>query len=240
MCVSAPTGSVKTLAYVLPVIEALPSRIITHLRALVVLPTRDLVTQVKETFEAVGKGCGLKIGTVTGQRSFSREQAQLIENISISMRGGSSKLDILICTPGRLMDHLNGTPNFALQHLRIPGEKLRQLKENFSERAFSSGDRRGGSLTGAFLPGLDPGRLASLDPRNPKYFIIQSRAEGGDKSAALDVIFEKFAIPATLSEHMVICDLYLKPLILLHFFYDLSIHGVLVFTKSSESASRLV
>lgn len=33
--------------------------------------------------------------------------------------GGSSKVDVLICTPGRLMDHLNGTPNFSLQHLRF-------------------------------------------------------------------------------------------------------------------------
>jgi ATP-dependent RNA helicase DDX51/DBP6 len=33
--------------------------------------------------------------------------------------GGSSKLDILIATPGRLMDHLASTPNFTLQHLRF-------------------------------------------------------------------------------------------------------------------------
>lgn len=33
--------------------------------------------------------------------------------------GGSSKVDILIATPGRLMDHLTHTPNFTLQHLRF-------------------------------------------------------------------------------------------------------------------------
>ena len=32
--------------------------------------------------------------------------------------GGSSAVDILIATPGRLMDHLSGTTNFTLQHLR--------------------------------------------------------------------------------------------------------------------------
>lgn len=36
-----------------------------------------------------------------------------------SLFGGSSKVDVLICTPGRLIDHLNGTPNFTLQHLRF-------------------------------------------------------------------------------------------------------------------------
>jgi len=38
----------------------LATRAVTHLRALVALPTRDLVVQVWETFEAIGKGRGLK------------------------------------------------------------------------------------------------------------------------------------------------------------------------------------
>ena len=78
VCVSAPTGSGKTLAYVLPIIEVnlsnlfrrliylsfsktLSSRVITRLRALIVLPTRDLVTQVRETLEVLSKGTGLKV-----------------------------------------------------------------------------------------------------------------------------------------------------------------------------------
>jgi len=46
VCVSAPTGSGKTLAYAVPIVEVLSSRVVSRLRALVVLPTRDLVTQV--------------------------------------------------------------------------------------------------------------------------------------------------------------------------------------------------
>jgi len=41
--------------------EILSTRAVTHLRALVVLPTRDLVVQVRETFEAIAKGRGLKV-----------------------------------------------------------------------------------------------------------------------------------------------------------------------------------
>lgn len=79
VCVSAPTGSGKTLAYVLPIIEVnlikfvkkkyiylnlsktLSPRVITRLRALIVLPTRDLVAQVRETLEVLSKGTGLKV-----------------------------------------------------------------------------------------------------------------------------------------------------------------------------------
>lgn len=61
LCISAPTGSGKTLAYVLPVVDILSKRVVPRLRALVVLPTRDLVIQVKETFDAFVKGTDLKV-----------------------------------------------------------------------------------------------------------------------------------------------------------------------------------
>lgn len=46
LCVNSPTGSGKTLAYALPIVQALSTRAIKCLRALVVLPTRDLALQV--------------------------------------------------------------------------------------------------------------------------------------------------------------------------------------------------
>ena len=62
--ISAPTGSGKTLAYAIPIIHILSSRFITRLRALVVLPTRDLVAQVRETMEGLAKGTGLVVSVV--------------------------------------------------------------------------------------------------------------------------------------------------------------------------------
>ncbi|CAI2165654.1 6375_t:CDS:10 [Funneliformis geosporum] len=135
ICVSAPTGSGKTLAYVLPIIEILSKRIITRLRALVVLPTRDLVAQVKETFIAFCKGTSLKIGVVTGQQSFIHEQEQIVFSSSELLMGGKSKIDILIATPGRLIEHLSMTPNFTLQHLRflIIDEADRLLNQSYQD-----------------------------------------------------------------------------------------------------------
>lgn len=46
ICINSPTGSGKTLAYALPIVQALSTRKVRCLRALVVLPTRDLALQV--------------------------------------------------------------------------------------------------------------------------------------------------------------------------------------------------
>ena len=78
LCVSAPTGSGKTVAYVLPIIDILSKRVVTRLRALVVLPTRELAIQVKETFEAFVKGTNLRVGAAIGQHSMAKEQQMLV------------------------------------------------------------------------------------------------------------------------------------------------------------------
>jgi ATP-dependent RNA helicase DDX51/DBP6 len=62
--VSAPTGSGKTLAYCIPLVEILSTRQVTRLRALVVLPTRELVVQVKEVLDGLAKGTGLKVSHI--------------------------------------------------------------------------------------------------------------------------------------------------------------------------------
>ncbi|CAG8521870.1 6839_t:CDS:10 [Acaulospora morrowiae] len=135
ICVSAPTGSGKTLAYVLPIIEVLSKRIVTRLRALIILPTRDLVIQVKETFEAFCKGTSLKVGAVTGQRAFVHDQEQIVGDFQDHRLGGKSKVDILIATPGRLIEHITLTPNFTLQHLRflIIDEADRLLNQSYQD-----------------------------------------------------------------------------------------------------------
>ncbi|KAF9995897.1 ATP-dependent RNA helicase dbp6 [Entomortierella chlamydospora] len=145
LCVSAPTGSGKTLAYVLPIIEILSQRVVTRLRALVILPTRDLCVQVKETFETFVKGTDLKIATTTGQNSFAHEQNILVgssgdihTNSGFTVNatlGGNSRVDILITTPGRLIDHIKSTPNFTLQHLRflVIDEADRLLNQSFQD-----------------------------------------------------------------------------------------------------------
>ncbi|KAI0087292.1 P-loop containing nucleoside triphosphate hydrolase protein [Irpex rosettiformis] len=294
LCVSAPTGSGKTLAYVVPIVEILTTRVVTRLRALIVLPTRDLVTQVRETFEEVAKGRGLKIGTATGQHSFAHEQAQLIADKSASLQGGSSKVDILICTPGRLMDHLNSSPNFSLQHLRflVVDEADRLLAQSFQDwlaqvlaatrptppigetvdvrapnalptpdalaPAFlhllrnvpqihtSHNEKKEPScqklLFSATLP-RDPAKIVALNLREPKYLIVQDSVKGSTEDAdeaIMDVVMERFTMPASLKEHMIVCETSQKPLILFYLIHTHGVRNAIIFTKSAESTTRLV
>lgn len=80
ICVSAPTGSGKTLAYVLPIVQSLLRRVVCHLRALIILPTKDLVNQVKQVFEMFTEGTNLRVGLASGSKSFLKDQEQLVSH----------------------------------------------------------------------------------------------------------------------------------------------------------------
>lgn len=57
LCINSPTGSGKTLAYALPIVQMLSNRAVKCLRALVVLPTRDLALQVIFSHDCLGCIC---------------------------------------------------------------------------------------------------------------------------------------------------------------------------------------
>ncbi|XP_060700070.1 ATP-dependent RNA helicase DDX51 [Hemiscyllium ocellatum] len=116
ICVSAPTGSGKTLAFVIPIVQALMGRVVCRVRALAVLPTKELAQQVCKVFKRYTEGLGLKVVIVAGQKQFAVEQASLIEH---TFTGYCSLADIIVATPGRLVDHIAKTDGFDLRHLRF-------------------------------------------------------------------------------------------------------------------------
>lgn len=144
MCVAAPTGSGKTIAYAIPIIQSLKSRSTIRLRALLVLPSRELATQVYGVFCRLSRSTNILTAVCTGQTSLEDEQKlimgahfnngskgsygsidseSLFSNRDIYYNApgplGISAVDILICTPGRLLDHIQNTAGFTLQHLRF-------------------------------------------------------------------------------------------------------------------------
>ncbi|XP_051828541.1 ATP-dependent RNA helicase DDX51 [Antechinus flavipes] len=116
ICVSAPTGSGKTLSFVIPVIQVLLERVVCHIRALVVLPTKELAQQVSKVFNVYADGTGLRVAQITGQKSLAKEQEILVQKTD---SGYCSLADIVVATPGRLVDHIDQTPGFSLRQLRF-------------------------------------------------------------------------------------------------------------------------
>lgn len=137
LLVSASTGSGKTLAYLLPVLQSLSGRLVCRLRALIVVPGRELALQVATVLEPFTEALGLSMAVVVGQTSLVAEQKKLVRDQigGEVLAGGSSRVDILIATPGRLVDHLHFTPGFTLQHLQwlVIDEADRLLDQNFQD-----------------------------------------------------------------------------------------------------------
>src|SRR6201995_5899396 len=92
----AQTGTGKTAAFVLPMLTMLEKgRARARMpRTLILEPTRELAAQVAESFEKYGKNHKLNVALIIGGVSFGDQDSKLDRGV-----------DVLIATPGRLMDH---------------------------------------------------------------------------------------------------------------------------------------
>ncbi|MFQ5642304.1 MAG: DEAD/DEAH box helicase [Thiogranum sp.] len=96
----AQTGTGKTAGFTLPLLQRLmasdkPARGRRPIRALVLTPTRELAAQVSESVETYGRHLPLKSTVVFGGVSINPQKQKLIRGV-----------DILVATPGRLLDHV--------------------------------------------------------------------------------------------------------------------------------------
>ena len=95
----AQTGTGKTAAFALPILQRLaenrrpaPRR---GCRALILSPTRELATQIADSFKAYGKHMGLSVAIVFGGVKYGPQ-----------VRALAGGVDVLVATPGRLIDHI--------------------------------------------------------------------------------------------------------------------------------------
>lgn len=269
ICVSAPTGSGKTLAYTVPIVETLQSRMTVQLRALIMVPTRDLAVQVRDMFDAIGKGSGLRVAMITGSHSFKHEQRQLVHGQGDTAR---SQVDVLIATPGRLVDHVRGTPGFTLEHLRflVIDEADRLLGQSFQQwvetllDALAPAPHAGLSTLPSLYLGADEQPWLRDDLSVPhssvqKLLFSATLTRDPAKMGALqlrrphfirvrdtalddDATQERFTLPVGLAQHMMVTPSSEKVLRLLHLLHkdDEPVRHALCFTKSVEAAGRLV
>lgn len=219
LCISAATGSGKTLSYILPLVSALRSYSGTRLRALIVVPTRELVRQAREVCELCAAGSGLRIGSAVGNVSLKEEQRTLIradpvykpEEVKMESRRKMSAddwchfnlqdyiveavagedllpgyvnefspgVDILICTPGRLVDHIRFTKGFSLRHIEwlVVDEADRLLNESFQEWVevvMNSLDERKQPETASSHDKLFAGLRLPVENPDPKKIILSA------------------------------------------------------------------
>ncbi|MSU75795.1 MAG: DEAD/DEAH box helicase [Candidatus Magasanikbacteria bacterium] len=100
----AQTGTGKTLAFGIPMIQRLAS---TRGQGLILLPTRELALQVEETLQKVGRVIGLKSAVLIGGASMYQQIQQLRRTPHI-----------IVATPGRLVDHLQ-QKTISLNNIKI-------------------------------------------------------------------------------------------------------------------------
>ena len=96
----AQTGTGKTAAFALPILHRLAAdrkpAVRRGCRVLVLSPTRELATQIAESFRAYGKHMGMTVAVVFGGVKYGPQIKQMAPGV-----------DVLVATPGRLLDHMS-------------------------------------------------------------------------------------------------------------------------------------
>lgn len=279
LCICSPTGSGKTLAYALPIVQMLSKRKLQRLRALVVLPTRDLAMQVKAVFDTIAPAVGLSVGLAVGQTSIAAETAQLVRcpRNFIGKFGGfedinmtsESSVDVLVATPGRLMDHISSTKGFTLEHLcyLVVDETDRLLREAYQywlPTVLSKVQSHGcvevgatwnplsatlGPITTLRRAGLERGFKGKVYPRVMKMILSATLTRDPSKLSQLALhqpLFlasssaeKRYKLPEQLEMYTLICESKLKPLYLVALLESLMGEQTIVFTSSVVATHRL-
>lgn len=107
---AAKTGSGKTLAFIIPVLEKLYRARWTEfdgLGALIISPTRELSAQIFEVLRKVGRHHNFSAGLVIGGKNLQEEAERV------------GRMNILVCTPGRMLQHLDQTASLDVNNLQI-------------------------------------------------------------------------------------------------------------------------
>eukprot|EP00002_Diphylleia_rotans_P028369 TRINITY_DN5727_c0_g1_i1.p1 TRINITY_DN5727_c0_g1~~TRINITY_DN5727_c0_g1_i1.p1 ORF type:complete len:846 (+),score=232.93 TRINITY_DN5727_c0_g1_i1:48-2585(+) len=107
---AAKTGSGKTVAFLVPVLERLARAKWTQhdgVGAIVITPTRELALQIFDVLKKIGRFHSFSAGLVIGGKDLKIE------------RNVIGHMNILICTPGRLLQHMDETSGFECSNLQI-------------------------------------------------------------------------------------------------------------------------
>jgi ATP-dependent RNA helicase RhlE len=214
----AQTGTGKTAAFTLPILTRLSNSPAGRrgCRALVLAPTRELVVQIEENVRAYGKHIPLQIATVFGGVGESPQ-----------IRALRSGVDIVIATPGRLLDLMGqGFGQFDGLEFLVLDEADRMLDMGFLpsiRRIVKQLPTRRQTLLFSATLSKDIEAVTREFQHQPKTIQIGRRSNPAE----------------TVTQFVYEVPMHLKPALLLHLLDDPSLDTVLVFTRTKHGADRV-
>ncbi|XP_070765413.1 probable ATP-dependent RNA helicase DDX10 [Enoplosus armatus] len=189
---AAKTGSGKTLAFLIPVLECLYRQqwsSMDGLGALIISPTRELAYQTFEVLRKVGKNHEFSAGLIIGGKDLKGESERI------------HRTNIVICTPGRLLQHMDETATFHASnlHVLVLDEADRILDMGFADTLNAIVENLPKSRQTLLFSATQTKSvkdLARLSLKDPEYVWVHEKA--------------KFSTPATLEQSYVVCELHQK------------------------------
>jgi len=216
---SAQTGTGKTAAFAIPTLQRLYTNRISgshYIRALVLAPTRELAAQIGDSFKTYGANLGIRSTVVFGGVS----KAPQIHNLK-------SRCDILIATPGRLLDLIEmGVADISKIEIFVLDEADQMLDMGFLR---------------------DIKRVIAKIPTKRQTMMFSATMPEEIEALARTLLKDPVRIAVTpvekpletIAQSVYFVDKRLKAELLLHLLNDKSIKSLLVFTRTKHGANKL-
>jgi ATP-dependent RNA helicase RhlE len=220
---AAQTGTGKTAGFALPLLQLLapqantsPSPARHPLRVLVLTPTRELAAQVEESFRTYGKHLQLRSAVVYGGVDIGPQMKQLYAGV-----------EILVATPGRLLDHLH------------------QKSVNLSRVEFLVLDEADRMLDMGFIPDIK--RILAVLPKQRQNMLFSATFPDEVRRLARELLHAPVTVevaprnaPAELVAHLVYpVALLRKRALLVQLIRSRNMRQALVFVRMKRDANRL-
>ena len=214
----AETGSGKTAAFVLPILQALMDKP-QHFHSLILAPTRELADQTKKAVEALGKDINVKCALLVGGLDMIPQAIAL-----------GKRPHVVVATPGRLLDHLENTKGFS----------LRQMKYLVMDEADRLLDLDFGPILDKIL------KILPRDGRKTYLFsaTMSSKVESLQRASLqnplrISVSQDKYQTVSTLIQKFILMPHKHKDLYLIHVLNDHVGQTGIIFTRTVNEAQRV-
>ncbi len=217
---SAPTGTGKTAAFVLPALQNLSQseeKQGAGPRVLVLTPTRELATQVSDNIYKFTKYLRMRSTTIVGGVPYPPQIRVLRQPI-----------DFLVATPGRLIDHMNaGRVDFSRVEILILDEADRMLDMGFVDEVT---------------------RIAKQTPSTRQTLLFSATLEGQIEKVARELLKEPVKLQVagvkikhdSITQHMLQADDFRhKRKLLNHVLSDDEVNQAIIFTSTKKGAESL-